>query len=213
MDTKRRLLIAGVGLGGLLAVGGVLAPRFARQPEAIVTEEVSRPLLMRDGRIVVTEFFSFGCPHCANMAPLLKPWVQDLPERAVFEKRHVSFGVQAWTRLGTIYYALESLGLADAFADQIFAEIQANGPRGFMDDHGAAWFAARGVARDQFKDALQRAPDALAGADAQARRVGIESIPIIVIGDRFTILGGSHQQTLDLARAKLDQLIAEGLNA
>ena len=39
------------------------------------------------GRILVQEFFSYGCPHCADLNPLITAWAAKLPKEARREPR------------------------------------------------------------------------------------------------------------------------------
>lgn len=43
------------------------------------------------GKIEVMEFFSYGCPHCADLHPLLKAWAKQLPADVVLRRVPVSF--------------------------------------------------------------------------------------------------------------------------
>lgn len=44
------------------------------------------------GRILVREFFSYGCPHCADLNPLITAWAAKLPPDVEFQRLPVSFG-------------------------------------------------------------------------------------------------------------------------
>jgi protein dithiol oxidoreductase (disulfide-forming) len=35
-------------------------------------------------QIEVLEFFSYGCPHCGSLNPLIKAWAEQLPDDATF---------------------------------------------------------------------------------------------------------------------------------
>jgi thiol:disulfide interchange protein DsbA len=60
------------------------------------------------GKIEVLEFFSYGCPHCAHLNPLIKPWGAALPADLSFRRVPVTFGRAAWANLARLFFALEA---------------------------------------------------------------------------------------------------------
>src|SRR5690606_29091943 len=57
-------------------------------------------------RIVVTEFFSYQCPHCYAFHPALKAWARALPDDVVLERQAVSIGRPQWEPAARAFYAL-----------------------------------------------------------------------------------------------------------
>jgi thiol:disulfide interchange protein DsbA len=47
-------------------------------------------------KVEVLEFFSYGCPHCADFNPLVTAWAAKLPADVVFKKVPITFGRGAW---------------------------------------------------------------------------------------------------------------------
>ena len=43
-------------------------------------------------RIVVTEFFSYQCPHCNSFEPVLRRWAEQLPDDVDFERVPTALG-------------------------------------------------------------------------------------------------------------------------
>ena len=86
------------------------------------------------GKVEVIEFFSYGCPHCFHMAPLLKQWQKtELPANAVLVRVPVSFGRREWGQLVRAYYTLEATGdLGRLDADRAWAtrRVTASAGRG-----------------------------------------------------------------------------------
>ena len=65
-------------------------------------------------RVVVTEFFSYGCGHCYNFEPLLESFESRLPEGVVVQRTPVVWNNNPGMKLlAKTYYALEVL---DVFA-------------------------------------------------------------------------------------------------
>ena len=61
------------------------------------------------GKIEVIEFFSFACPHCNDLQPLLNTWETKLPRDVVFKRVPVVFN-PFYQLMAKLYYALEITG-------------------------------------------------------------------------------------------------------
>ena len=59
-------------------------------------------------KIEVIEFFSFSCPHCKDIEPILSAWVKKLPADVQFRRIPVQFS-PAWTGTSKVWYTLEGL--------------------------------------------------------------------------------------------------------
>src|SRR5438309_7337673 len=60
-------------------------------------------------KIEVIEFFSYGCPHCNDLEPILDAWVAKLPPDVQFRRVPVMFQ-ERWQALARIYYTLDAMG-------------------------------------------------------------------------------------------------------
>ena len=61
-------------------------------------------------RVVVTEFFSYGCGHCYNFEPLLESFESRLPEGVVVQRTPVIWNNNPGMKLlAKTYYAVEVL--------------------------------------------------------------------------------------------------------
>lgn len=92
----------------------------------------------------VTEFFSFGCPHCAHLEPVVEQWLQRKPAAVTFTRVPATWNPR-FEYLGRIYYTLEALGAADANMQAMFDYIhKLNKPLRTRDD-AAEFAASRGI--------------------------------------------------------------------
>ena len=72
---------------------------------------IANPQPVETGRkIEVLEFFSYGCPHCAELEPHLDAWLAKAPADVAFRRIPVMFQ-QRWVPLAKIYYTLDALGV------------------------------------------------------------------------------------------------------
>src|ERR1044072_4111925 len=123
-------------LAALLCV--LAAPAFAQvqgQDYQLLTP--AQPTSSPD-TVEVIEFFSYGCPHCAAMAPQIEKWVAQLPANTTFVRVPVSFGRREWGVLSRAYYTLEATGDLARLDDALFDGIQKEHRPLFDEDNLAA---------------------------------------------------------------------------
>src|SRR3954468_10986524 len=60
-------------------------------------------------KIEVIEFFSFSCPHCKDMEPILSAWVKKMPADVQLRRIPAQFFPQ-WVGTAKVWYTLEGLG-------------------------------------------------------------------------------------------------------
>lgn len=78
------------------------------------TEFVELPVSIapaNDTRLEVLEFFSYACRHCFQFEPLMKTWLDSLPQQAVFKRIPVVFGDRTWQLHAQTYFATRQLGI------------------------------------------------------------------------------------------------------
>ncbi|HKU14780.1 MAG TPA: thiol:disulfide interchange protein DsbA/DsbL, partial [Steroidobacteraceae bacterium] len=107
------------------------------------------------GKVEVIEFFSYGCPHCAALAPQVTKWAAQLPANASFVRIPVSFGRREWGQLSRAYYALEATGDLARLDQALFDAIHKEHNHVFSEDELAGWAAEHGVEAAKFRAAFQ----------------------------------------------------------
>ena len=75
-------------------------------------------------RVVVTEFFSYGCGHCYNFEPLLESFESRLPEGVVVQRTPVIWNNNPGMKLlAKTYYAVEVLDVFEPVHGAVFNTI------------------------------------------------------------------------------------------
>jgi thiol:disulfide interchange protein DsbA len=74
------------------------------------------------GKIEVTEFFYYSCPHCNVLDPLITEWVKKQGNAISFKRVHIDFG-QGQEPLQRMFYTLEVMGKLDELHSKIFRAI------------------------------------------------------------------------------------------
>ncbi len=61
-------------------------------------------------KVVVTEIFWYGCPHCFRFEPFVERWSAKLPEGVIFEQVPSSLNPR-WTEHARAYYSFKMMGV------------------------------------------------------------------------------------------------------
>ncbi len=161
-------------------------PAAAQMVEGKNYQRLPTPVPVETGnKIEVIEFFSFGCPHCADLEPILDGWLAKKPADVEFRRIPVSFQ-KAWENLAKVYYTLHVLG-QDELAPKVFDAIHKNNknladPKTFFD-----WAAANGIDRKKVEDmynSFSIASD-ISRSKRQAQQFNIESVPTVIVDGKF----------------------------
>lgn len=102
-----------------------------------------------NNEVEVIEFFSYGCPHCATLAPYFSEWAAKKPAHVIVKKVPVEFN-PTWESYAKLYYTAESLKVADKMDKVLFDAVQ-KGMDVSDEDVAADLFAQHGVDPDLFK--------------------------------------------------------------
>ncbi len=138
-------------------------------------------------RVVVTEFFSYACPHCFSFNPSLTVWVSKLPKDVLFERVAVAFGRQPWQKPAQIFYALQALGKAEELSPAVFGALHVERADWQTDAQIMDWVAAHGVNRDEFAAAFNSfgMRSFLARGDQLATAHKLRGVPTLVVDGKY----------------------------
>jgi thiol:disulfide interchange protein DsbA len=163
------------------------------------------------GKVEVIEFFSYGCPHCFHLQPLLNQWKDGLPENAVLIKVPVSFGRREWGQLVRAYYTLEATGDLRRLDDALFNAIHEERKPLFDVDSLTAWAAQNGVDAAKFRATFnsQEITQKALLAEQLSRQYKINGVPTITVAGKYRALGKDYPDMLRIARELID-LTASG---
>jgi thiol:disulfide interchange protein DsbA len=202
-----RLLLA----GGLAGAGLPLAWAAPTLKEGVDWSPINPPQPGdTPGKIEVLEFFSYGCPHCREMHPLVAAWAARLPKDVAVRHVPVSFGRAAWANLVRLYYSLEAEGLLARLDQAVFDAIHLHRVNLFTDKAIFDWVGAQGVDKDKFRATYSSfgIGSKLARADALTASYKVDAVPRLAVAGRFNVLGNnarSPQELLTIAEALLDR--------
>ena len=168
------------------------------------------PVPVESGKkIEVIEFFSYGCPHCAELETQLIPWLAKLPADVQFRRVPVFFQPN-WVNLGKIYYTLEALGEDAKQSQAVFAAIHGGNQSLWNDKTFMDWAASKGLDRKKVEEMYNSfAINGKMHREKQlAQTYNIQSVPTIIVDGKFITASdkvGGHAQL----PAAIDELIAK----
>lgn len=164
-------------------------------------------------KIEVIEFFSYGCPHCADLEPVLEGWLKTLPADVQFRRVPVLFQ-PAWERLAKVYYTLDALGVEPKLSQDVFNAIHKQGINLSNESTFFDWAAKQGLDRKKVDEMYNSfgINGKFNRAKAQARTYEIQSVPTVVVDGKFITASdkiGGHGQLPSAINALVDKARAE----
>jgi len=160
-------------------------------------------------KIEVIEFFSYGCPHCADLDPELQAWQKTLPADVAFRRVPVMFQ-DRWVGLAKVFFTLEALGVDDRITPEVFVAIHKNGMQLWNEKTFFDWAATKGLDRKKVEEMY--GSFAINGKVNRAKQLAqaynVQSVPMVVVDGKFTTASdkvGSHAAM----PAALNELIAK----
>lgn len=196
-------------LTALLATATLIlaAPALAAEPGY---REVQTDVTSPEGKVLVQEFFWYGCPHCYYLESELEPWVEELDEDVVFERRALALG-QHWLPLTLAFHAADQLDAVDDTHAAVFEAIHEGGTRLADTDSIADFYAEQGVDREAFLEAYQGfgTQNAIRQTGQIARDAGIRSVPSLLVDGRYLVTGrlaGGNVEMLQVVDALIEQI-------
>ena len=199
----------------LLGVGSALA-----QPLVVGRDYtlINPPQPTTSGnKIEVLEFFWYGCIHCYHLESPLKAWLKRKPADVEFRYVPAAFN-SSWLPLARAFYALEAMGVAANYHDDIFSAIHRNNQKALINDPRAMadWLGGKGLDKQKFLDTYnsfavngraQRTTDV-------TRSYDIPGTPALVVNGRdltgpSMMVGSDNNISYERFFQVLDQLIAQ----
>ena len=161
-------------------------------------------------KIVVTDFFSFACPHCFAFSPALRSWESKLPADVVLDKAAVTFGRQSWGLLAQLYYTLRAFGKEKELDRAVFEAVHVEHAPLTSAERIADWAAAHGIDRAKFLSTFESFAVRSFAADAEklTTRVRLRGVPALVVGGKY-LVGINDNGEFEPQLAIVDALIAK----
>jgi len=138
------------------------------------------------GKVEVIEFFWYGCPHCYDFEPELSAWVKRQTRDVVFRRVPVAFR-DDFLPHSQMYYALESMGKADALNEKVMYAIHKENKRLLTEGEIADWVASQGIDRNTFLATYRSfaVVSKARTAKQQTEAYRIDGVPTVVMQGKY----------------------------
>ncbi|EDT04119.1 DSBA oxidoreductase [Burkholderia ambifaria IOP40-10] len=160
------------------------------------------------GKVNVTEFFWYGCPHCAQFEPVLEAWIGQTGDRVELTRVPVAMNSEL-TPYSRMYYALVTLGGAERLMPSIFKAI-GDGQTLTSPKMQAGFLAQYGIDKTQYLQAYNSAHvlHEVSHAARLLRDERIRGVPALVVNGEYETGPGytnSLQGTIPVLNALVDR--------
>lgn len=147
-------------------------------------------------KVEVVEVFSYACPHCHEVSPLVEKMRKALPTNAEFVLMPAQFGFDAWKTYARAFYTAQALGIVDKSHADVFRAIyvdkklDAKAPK--LEDV-AAFYAKYGVSAEDFLATSKSfaVETRLKRNDALVKAYGVDGTPTFIVNGKYRLSGQS----------------------
>jgi thiol:disulfide interchange protein DsbA len=180
----------------------------------------AQPTSVPAGKIEVAEIFSYACPYCAQVNPLIQQLKKSLPSNAQLVFVPASFNAyEDWPMFQRATCTAQSLGILDRTHDAMFDAVWKTGqlaisdpkthvlkkPLPTIEDAARYYSRISGIAVDKFLTASKSfsVDVAMRRYDALVRAYDVDSTPTLVVNGKYRITGqsaGGMRQMTELAK-------------
>jgi len=162
-------------------------------------------------KVVVTEIFWYGCPHCFRFEPFVEKWAESIPDGVVFEQVPSAINA-AWTVHARAYYAFKMMGVQEQLHKKLFNAIHVQRQRLNNLDSIAEFVAEQGLDEKEFRKQYASFPvETLIRKGKQKElHYGLEGVPTIIVNGKYRtsgVMAGNFSRLLQI----IDFLVAEEL--
>lgn len=151
------------------------------------------------GKVLLTEFFWYGCPHCYAMEPMVQEYLKKNPN---VEFKRYPLAYPNWKSGSAYFFAEEQLGLFDKLHQKSFDKIHKEHVDILNDKNERAKFLkSEGVDVAKFEEALQSfsVNNQLSKGFTYAKNYKLTSAPSFVINNTYVVdpsLGKGYEGTI-----------------
>ena len=177
-------------------------------------QAISPPVRTSDAdRIVVTEIFWYGCPHCYRFEPYAENLAASLPDGVVFEQVPSVLNPR-WTEHARAYYAFQMMGVLDRVHKAFFDAIHLRRQRLTSLDTIADFVAAEGLDAAAFREHYFSFPveTRIRSNMQKEKRYGHRGVPAVVVNGKYLVsasLAGSNERMVEIIRFLVARELAQ----
>lgn len=154
-----------------------------------------------EGKIQVTEFFWYACPHCYAFEPYIKEWLKTKPEDVEFIRIPATFDRPNVRMHAKTFYALEQMGKPE-IGDAIMAAMHDQKQRMNTQEAMDAFLTSQGIDLETYHQMMDSFVVNLKMQEAikLAAKYDIKGVPAVVVDGQYKVeKANSWQHKLEIA--------------
>jgi thiol:disulfide interchange protein DsbA len=160
-------------------------------------------------KVVVTEVFWYGCPHCFRFEPYIERWAASQSEGVIFEQMPSSLNPR-WTEHARAYYAFKMMNVLDQTHKALFDAIHLKRQRLTSLDTLAEFVAELGLDEKLFRENYFSFPveTQIRKNIQREKRYGHRGVPAVIVNGKYLVsasLAGSNERMIQI----MDYLVAK----
>ena len=171
--------------------------------------QISNQKQTESDKIVIYEFFWYGCPHCYNIEPTINNIESNLDKDTILIKVPVALR-DSWELHAKAYYALQQMKLDDNLHEKVFTEIHVNSNRLDTKEKLGNFIREEGYDADKFLSILDSFGTEIRVKKASrlANQYQIKSVPTLIINGKYETSGSyvsSYAELYDVVQLLVDK--------
>jgi len=171
--------------------------------------QISEQAQTESDKIVIYEFFWYGCPHCYNIEPTMDNIEANLDKDTILIKVPVALR-DSWELHAKAYYALQQMKLDDNLHEKVFTEIHVNSNRLDTKEKLTNFIREEGYDADKFLNILDSFGTEIRVKKASrlANQYQIKSVPTLIINGKYKTSGShvsSYEELYDVVQLLVDK--------
>ena len=158
-------------------------------------------------KIIVTEFFSYGCPHCHRFQPYFEGWKGSMPDGVELRQIPAIFS-DKWANYARAFYAAKAMGVLDKFHQPMFNALHVQKRKLKSLKAIAVFVGSLGIDSDQFLATMKSFT--VSSQINQAKRsfisYGVNAVPTVTVNGKY-MTNGSIAGTYPAMISTINHLI------
>lgn len=156
------------------------------------------------GRVEVTEFFWYGCPHCYRLEPYIENWLAKKAPYVSFRRVAVPFG-GLWNIHAQSYYTAERLKVLGETHTAFFDAIHKERRPLTNQRNIAKFFSEHGVDINKFNEVFNSfsVSSRMGLAEREVSFYKINSVPLIIVNGKYLAtvqMAGSEANLIEVIK-------------
>ena len=159
--------------------------------------QISNSKQAEHDKIVIYEFFWYGCPHCFNIEPTIEKIESNLDKDTIMIKLPLALK-ESWMNHAKAFYSMQQMDIDSNLHSKIFEEIHINGNRLDTKSSLVDFIDAQGFDGSIFSKNFESfgTEIRIKKANKLARKYQITSVPTIVVNGKY-LTSGSFVSSYD----------------